>query len=517
MKLRTAIAGALLVALIPASAFSQALTNLTSVRVAYTTRKNTVKPTGELKAQLDAIEAQIADAGRLGHNGEVRRLYAKAMVLLANRPWTEAADFNASLVLRTDHVIADSSKPYVVRLEQIYSPAIELKSAVTAHVMLRKRPTPPAAGTPAQPGAVVKDLGSFDGVARDLRESPYRFELDVREVADGAYALTVDVADGATVLGAASLNIALNKGLDDKMSKLEAAAKTAPEDLRAELQFPADRIGNVNRGRLEARTFDADKDLAGADAVATALKGGKDPFAGRTGDFKRHYLLEAAHEIMPYRMYVPKAYTGAKAFPLIIALHGLGATEDSFFDSYDKALPPLAEQHGYIVAAPIGYRVDGFYGWGLGVPRGDAAAQRTRELSEQDVMQVLQRVRKLYKIDENRIYLMGHSMGGIGTWAIAPKYPDIWAAIAPLSGIGSPDTAERIRHIPEIIVHGDADPTVDVASSRAMVAKLKQIGAEYKYIEVPGGLHSDVVAPNLGAVIDFFDAHTKAPKTTSQQ
>jgi predicted peptidase len=161
--------------------------------------------------------------------------------------------------------------------------------------------------------------------------------------------------------------------------------------------------------------------------------------------------------------------------------------------------------------------VDGFYGWGLGVARGDTAAQRTRELSEQDVMQVLQRVRKLYKIDENRIYLMGHSMGGIGTWAIAPKYPDIWAAIAPLSGIGSPDTAERIKHIPEIIVHGDADPTVDVASSRAMVAKLKALGVDFKYIEVPGGLHSDVVAPNLGAVIDFFDAHVKAAKPTSQQ
>jgi predicted esterase len=517
MKFRLAIVAALLVALVPAAAFPQALTSLASVRVAYTTRKNTVKPQGELKAQLDALDAQIAEANRLGHNGEIRRLYAKGMVLLANRPWTEAADYNASLVLRTDHVIADSSKPYTVRLEQIYTPSIELKNAVAAHVILRKRPTPPAAGAPAQPGAVVKDIGSFDGVARDLRESPYRFELDVRDVADGDYALAVEVADGTTALGTASLNIALNKGLDERVSKLEVAAKTAPEDLRAELLFPSDRLTNVNRGRLEARTFDAEKDLSAAEGAAVAVRGGKDPFAGRTGDFKRHYLLDAAHEIMPYRMYVPKAYTGAKAFPLIIALHGLGATEDSFFDSYDKALPPLAEQHGYIVAAPIGYRVDGFYGWGLGVARGDAAATRTRELSEQDVMQVLQRVRRLYKIDENRIYLMGHSMGGIGTWAIAPKYPDIWAAIAPLSGIGTPDTAERIRHIPEIIVHGDADPTVDVASSRAMVAKLKQIGAEYKYIEVPGGLHSDVVAPNLGAVIEFFDAHTKSAKPTSQQ
>jgi predicted esterase len=516
MKLRTAIVAALVIVLAPTAALPQALTSLASVRVSYTTRKNTVKPQGELKAQIDALEAQIAEATRLGRTGEIRRLYAKGMTLLAGRPWTDAADFGASLVLRTDHVVADSLKPYSVRLEQIYTPSIELKNSVAAHVILRKRAVPATGSTPAQPGAVVKDLGTFDGVARDLRESPFPLELDVRDVADGAYALTVDVADGATALGGASLNIALHKGLDEQVTRLEAAAKTAPEEVRADILFPIDRMSNVNRGRLEARTFDVDKGFAAADAVAAALMSRKDPFAGRTGDFKRHYLLDPAKEIMPYRMYVPKTYTGAKAFPLIVALHGLGGTEDSFFESYDKVLPPLAEQHGYIVAAPIGYRVDGFYGWGVGAQRMDAATQRMRELSEQDVMQVLQRVKRQYKIDENRIYLMGHSMGGIGTWAIAPKYPDIWAAIAPLSGIGSPNTVERMRHIPEIIVHGDADPTVDVASSRAMVEKLKALGVEHKYIEVPGGLHSDVVAPNLPAVIDFFDAHKKAAKSTSQ-
>jgi dipeptidyl aminopeptidase/acylaminoacyl peptidase len=66
-------------------------------------------------------------------------------------------------------------------------------------------------------------------------------------------------------------------------------------------------------------------------------------------------------------------------------------------------------------------------------------------------------------------------------------------------------------------VHGDADPTVNVSGSRTMVAKLKALGVEHKYIEVPGGLHSDVVAPNIPAVIDFFDTHKKSVKTTSQQ
>ena len=93
-------------------------------------------------------------------------------------------------------------------------------------------------------------------------------------------------------------------------------------------------------------------------------------------------------------------------------------------------------------------------------------------------MQVLQLVRQQYKIDENRIYLMGHSMGAIGTWKIAPKFPDIWAALAPFAGSGAPATLERISHIPQFVVHGDADRTVNVQGSRSMVAKVKELGIE---------------------------------------
>jgi predicted peptidase len=139
-----------------------------------------------------------------------------------------------------------------------------------------------------------------------------------------------------------------------------------------------------------------------------------------------------------------------------------------------------------------------------------------QERSEEDVMQVLQTVRQQYRIDENRIYLMGHSMGAIGTWKIAPKFPDIWAALGPFAGSGAPATLERIRHIPQIVVHGDADPTVNVQGSRAMVEKMKELGIEVTYVEVPGGGHSDVVAPNLPAMFEFFNAHRKATRPTSQ-
>src|SRR5215831_1225629 len=139
MKMRIFVA-ACVAALLPALASAQALTSIASVRVSYTTRKNTVKPEGELKAQIDALDAQIAEATRLGKTGELRRLFAKGIALLNGTPWTDALDYSRSLVLRTQRVVVDSSKPYAVRLEQIYASSLALQNTVGAHLTLRRRP-----------------------------------------------------------------------------------------------------------------------------------------------------------------------------------------------------------------------------------------------------------------------------------------------------------------------------------------------------------------------------------------
>ena len=507
---------ALSLVLLPASALPQALTSLSSLRVGYNTRKATVQPSGELKVKIDEIDRELAEAARLGRNGEVRRLLAKGTTLLAGREWSDALDYATSLVLRTDRVVVDSTKPYAVRLEQIYSPSIELSPALAARAALRRRPSP-APGSAPEPGELVKDLGAADAVSRDLRESPAFFDLDLSGVADGAYLIAVEVTDGERRLATATLAVHLLSGLDERTHRLERGAAGVAEAIRADVLFPVDRMRQVNRGRVELRTFDPERDFAAAETVLAAAAGGKDPFAGRTGDFKRHYHLASADEIMPYRMFVPSSYTGSRAFPLVIALHGLGGTEDSFFAGYNGVVPKQAEARGYIVAAPLGYRVDGSYGWGLGTPPADPNVRRVQERSEQDVMEVLRRVRQQYSIDDSRIYLMGHSMGAIGSWKIAPKYPDIWAALGPFAGSGAPATVERIRHIPQFVVHGDNDRTVSVNGSRGMVEKMRELGGEVKYLEVPGGGHSDVVAPNLPAMFDFFDAHRKTARTSAAQ
>ena len=124
-------------------------------------------------------------------------------------------------------------------------------------------------------------------------------------------------------------------------------------------------------------------------------------------------------------------------------------------------------------------------------------------------MQVLAEIKKQYNIDSNRIYLLGHSMGAIGTWKLAPKHADVWAAVAAFSGQGAPATVERMKGIPNFVVHGDADPTVNVRGSRLMVEAMKALNMDVTYIEVGGGNHSAVVEPNLLGAVQFFNARRK--------
>jgi len=497
---------ALLLMCLPPSAFAQALPNLSLLRVRYNTLKTSARLEGELKAQIDAVDKELEAATRLGRNGEVRRLLAKGGTLLDGRAWTDEEEYRHSLVLRAERAFADPAHPFTVRLEQIYAPSLAIPGPLTATVSVRALLMQPAGG------AETLALGPQPRVPRDLRESPLVMDLDVSRVPDGPHELTVTVANGDTTLGQVALRVAVLRGLNARGDALAAAAATAPEAVRADITYPLDFMRKVNRGLVEMGSFDLGRELAAAEAIGKEAVNGRNPFDGRTGDFERHYLLSGANEIMPYRVYVPTGYAARTPTPLVIALHGLGVNEDSFFDSYGRVAPKLAEQHGFLMAAPLGFRVDGFYGSRL--MAGDAAELERREYSERDVLEVLRRMRAEYNVDASRIYLIGHSMGAIGTWALGAKYPDLWAALAPFSGLGVPATVAAMKHIPQIVVHGDQDLTVNVNGSRLMVAEMKRLGMDVTYIEVPGGTHLDVVMSNLPRAFEFL-AQKRRPAAAS--
>jgi len=485
---------------------AQAQAGILALSVRHTTLKNTTKPSGELKSQIDSLDALIGAAARVGRTAELRRLYAQSAVLLAGQPWTPESEFGASVVMRTERQVVDPARPWTVRVEQIFAPGIRLERTLVARASLKQRPSNAAPGTALN---IVRELGRFDGVPRDLRDTPFVIDADLTGVNDGNYIMSVELLDSARTLSTANIGIVVRNGLDATVTKLEAAAEKAAEPLRSDLRFPIDRLRQVNASRVALGTFNAARDFAAAESLLAPLAARKDPWATRRGDIKRHYLLTAANEIMPYRMYVPTTYSSKKSLPLVIALHGLGGTEDAFFTAYGAVLPKLAEERGYIVAAPLGYRVDGAYGVALGSPSGDPAAARNRALSEEDVLQVVEAVCRQYNIDPQRVYLMGHSMGAIGTWALAAKYPDRWTGLGVFSGFGLASSARTIAHIPQFVVHGDADPTVTVGGSRTMVAALKAANANVRYLEIPGGNHNDVVEPNLSAMFEFFDAYPR--------
>ena len=221
----------------------------------------------------------------------------------------------------------------------------------------------------------------------------------------------------------------------------------------------------------------------------------------------RSYVMEETGETIPYALFVPSGYDPASPSPLMVSLHGAGRQYD-WLMNYAGFLD-LAEHHGYVVVTPLGYTRRGGYGY-----RGDSEQDRR---SEQDVMHVFELVTDELNIDENRIYLWGHSMGGAGTYYLASRHPDIWAGVGAVAG-GSMNAdyvdAEAVRHIPFLVIQGSDDRVVPTAGVRESVAKMRELGMQHVYIEIPGGDHSLFISRNPEVVEHLFSFFNLVSKKT---
>jgi poly(3-hydroxybutyrate) depolymerase len=227
---------------------------------------------------------------------------------------------------------------------------------------------------------------------------------------------------------------------------------------------------------------------------------------------KKTYDFKEAKKEMEYALFVPSKYDKEKPTPLMVALHGLGGNPQNIIRY--RGFTDLAEKYGYIVVAPMGNNERGWYGARALVKGKTTEPENLSELSEKDVMNVLEIVKKDYKIDPDRIYLMGHSMGGGGTWHLGIKYPDIWAGLAPIApAIFRPATdVEKIKHIPVILVQGDKDTLVPVAGARRWAEQMKKFEMDYEYLEIKDGDHGRVAADNLPKIFEFFDKRKRGEK-----
>ena len=231
------------------------------------------------------------------------------------------------------------------------------------------------------------------------------------------------------------------------------------------------------------------------------------------------YRLPEANADMSYTLFVPSSYRPGQPTPLVVDLHGLSITplQQILFDGTTD----FAERHGFIVLAPIGFNLSAWWGSRPGTPVETAQinpATQTRyttgELAELDTMTLIRQIRERYTIDADRIYLMGHSMGGAGTYYLGGKYSDMWAGLAPIAGAGgiTAETAERFRSLPMLVMHGDKDSIVNVAGSRRTAMALQSVGAQHIYLEFPDKDHEFWIrrgAENMEKVFLFFDLVSK--------
>jgi len=254
------------------------------------------------------------------------------------------------------------------------------------------------------------------------------------------------------------------------------------------------------------------KQLETASAYADRLAAGDDPWKGRTGAFVKAYRSEVDGTLQPYALSVPPSYDSAKAWPMLVSLHG--ATSNHLLnrrrvfglgnrpgESDYEAVRNEVEYPdvGFIVLSPYG--------------RGEVAGYDG--IAEGDVLRAMEHVQKAYHVDPDRVHLTGLSMGGGGTWHLGLRYPDRFASISPVCAVADLDLmpwtagwdaldkelmgltgytriAENASNQQVFVFHGDEDDAVNVVASRKMMEALATAGLAGKsahYFELPGVHH----------------------------
>ena len=182
--------------------------------------------------------------------------------------------------------------------------------------------------------------------------------------------------------------------------------------------------------------------------------------------------LTVRSELCPgatYCIYVPDSYDPLVPTGLVVGLHGGGpGGKDGTLvtGSGEEAMPfyiDVAGERGVIVVCPTALEP----GW---------PGKKNEVLLDA----VIEEMKILYNVDENRIWLTGHSMGGFGSWYWGPQRKEVWAAFAPCAGGGGPDTGG----LPVYIYHGTDDNIVGVQGDRTSADKLMKDKADFVYTEV---------------------------------
>jgi predicted peptidase len=193
-----------------------------------------------------------------------------------------------------------------------------------------------------------------------------------------------------------------------------------------------------------------------------------------TGSQTGHHLLkEIVQKVeLSYLLYLPENYNVSEKFPLMLFLHGAGERGEDLEKVKVHGPPKLIEQgkdFPFIVISP------------------QCPEDQWWSITDLDVL--LDEIIGEYKVDTDRIYVTGLSMGGFATWDLAIKYPNRFAAIAPVCGGGNSRLVSTLKELPVWAFHGAKDNVVPLKSSQEMVDALEKTDGEVKFTIYPEATH----------------------------
>ena len=161
-----------------------------------------------------------------------------------------------------------------------------------------------------------------------------------------------------------------------------------------------------------------------------------------------------------------------RAWPLLLFLHGAGERGDSL--AAVGIHGPLKERRQgrdlpFVIVAPQ-------------VPEGERWTVGRVAAALDDALAT-------YRVDADRVYLTGLSMGGFGTWEAIQRMPGRFAAAVPVCGGGLPLGVETAREVPVWAFHGAMDSVVPVEMSVGMVRALRRAGGDVRFTVYPDADH----------------------------
>lgn len=251
--------------------------------------------------------------------------------------------------------------------------------------------------------------------------------------------------------------------------------------------------------------------LETAREYAERLAKGEDPWQGRTGAFTKAYRSEVDGTLQPYALYVPPSYDAAKAWPMMVSLHG--ATSNHLLNR--RRVFGLGNRRGETDYEAIRNEVDyPDVGFVVVSPYGRGEVAGYDGIAEGDVLRAMADVQRAYNVDPDRVHLTGLSMGGGGTWHLGLRYPDRFASITPVCAVSDLDAfpwtagwgpldkelmaltgysrlVENSANQRVFVFHADEDDAVPVEASRRMAKAFEAagLGDRVRYFELPGVTH----------------------------